>query len=99
MQTIPLIQEEILPGVFASRPDYDKLKDKKLIEENFGTLSTGSEIMFFETKEEYQQYSIKYNSDPNIKPEEPVNLNKDEVIKLRALLAAHEASQINSQKI
>lgn len=99
MKLIPYIQEEIEPNVFINKSDYSKLseEDKKIIENNFGTLSTDQGIMFFETKEEYEQYSIKYLPDPNIKIEEPVILSKDDQIKLRALLAAQEASQINTK--
>jgi hypothetical protein len=75
MITIPFIQEESSPGVFVSRPDFDKLKDKKIILENFGTLSSGTEIMFFETQEEYDQHSIKYLPDPNSKDVILLNIN------------------------
>lgn len=97
METVGYVQEEISQGVFAYCPDYDKLKNKKLITENFGVLSKETEVMFFETKEEYEQHSIKPVIDTNVKPEEPVSLTKEEQIKLRALLAAQEASQIETK--
>ena|SRR6185503_634843 len=97
MIKIPFIQEESSPGVFISRPDFDKLKDKKIILENFGTLSNETEVMFFESQEEYDQYSIKYLPPQNNKAEEPVMLTIEEQVKLRALLAAQEANQIETK--
>lgn len=97
MEKVPLIQEEISPGVFCQKADYSQLKNKELIQKNFGTLSVDGEMMFFETKEEYEQYSIKPVIDPNVKVGEPVTLTEEEQIKLRALLAAQEASQINTK--
>lgn len=97
MKIIPFIQEQISQGVFINKPDYNKLDDKKIIENNFGTISTENEIMFFESKEEYEQYSMKYLPPPDSKVQEPVLLTTEEQVKLRALLAAQEANQIETK--